>query len=182
MKKNSLEYTCKNSHHRDPIFIRLEDYSLVVRHGSREETIAYASIVSVRVDKSLDHVYRVHLQADGYSPIEITSKGMSDDNSEGKSREYALFVRVLHHHLKEKSQAVFRSGGNFNHFWQWVTAIAVLSLAVSLSAEYAGVSLMNAYAQALIIASLTIVILFVLKGNKLPKAYSPTNIPLQYLP
>jgi hypothetical protein len=134
------------------------------------------------MDKSLDHVYHVYLQADGYRPIEITSKGISADSSEDKSREYALFVRVLHHHLKEKSQAAFRSGGNFTHFWQWVAAIAVLSLVVSMSAEYAGISLMNAYIQALIIASFTIIVLFVLKGNKLPKAYSPTNIPLQYLP
>ncbi len=162
--------------------IRLDDYSFIIRRGSREEVISYASIMTVRMDKSIDHTYKVHLCPDGHDPIVITSHSMSQGIGEDSGREYALFVRVLHHHLKEKSQAAFTSGGNFNRIWQWAVAMAAISLMISLGAEYGGFSLMNVYAQALILTTLTILMLFAFKVNKLPKTYSPTNIPLQYLP
>lgn len=162
--------------------IRLDDYSFILRHGSREEVISYASIVAVRIDRSIDHTYKLYLYPDGHETIVINSQSIGPGITDDNGREYAMFVRVLHHHLKEKSQAVFTSGGNFSRIWQWAVAVAAISLVISLGAEYGGFSLMNAYAQALILTTLTIVMLFAFRVNKLPKSYSPTNIPLQYLP
>ena len=129
----------------------------------------------------MDHVYKVHLYPDGHRPIVVTSQSIAPGKEE-KSREYALFVRILHHHLKEKSQAVFTSGCNLHHIWQWAGVAGAVTLIISLGAEYGGINLMNAYALALIATALTSMTLFVFKVNNLPKTYAPTNIPLQYLP
>ena len=109
--KRLVGYTFRSSALEAETTVVLDDYTLRCRNGENEEVISYASITSVRINRLSKHVYKIYLSADGHRSMAISSqslteKGMMVDHSTG----YSLFVRVLHRYLKDKSQAVFRSG------------------------------------------------------------------------
>ena len=178
-----MEYTFRSSATEAETTVVLDDYTLRCRKGENEEVISYASITSVRINRLSKHVFKIHISADGHRSIAISSQSLSEngmmvDHSTG----YALFVRVLHRYLKDKSQAVFRSGGNTDRVWQWIGLSAVISFCISMAAGYLGFSLMNAYMQALIFVALTTVMITAFSIRKLPKSYDPSDIPIQFLP
>ena len=178
-----MEYTFRKATHQGEIALVLGDYSFIRRMGGKEEVISYASITDVRISKLSNHVFKIYLSADGHQPIVISSQsfegnGMKIDQSAG----YAMFVRVLHHYLKDKSQAAFTSGGNTARIWQLAVVSALFSFWISIAADYLVSSLMNPYIQALIFAALTATIIIVSNFKKLPKSYHPGDIPIQFLP
>lgn len=163
--------------------LQLSDYSLMLRKHGREQVIAYASIISIRISKSSGKNFKMFLSQDGHPPVVIPNYSFSEKgDSLDQSGAYSLFVRVLHHYLKDKSRTVFTSGGDASRIWQWAVILATFSLIISLAADYVGFSLINPYVQAMILTGLTIVIVVALGPGKLPKTYMPTDIPLQFLP
>ena len=123
------------------------------------------------------------MDVDGHAEIMVPNWSYSLlGKKENQSGAYLLFVRVLHHHLRNKSQASFKAGKNLNRMGQWALTLALLSFIVSIIADYLGFGLMNPYLESLILSVLTVIIIFVFSVNKLPKTYSPSNIPLQFLP
>ena len=178
-----MEYTFRSSVHEAETTVVLDDYTLRCRKGENEEVISYASITSVRINRLSKHVFKIHLSADGHRSIAISSQSLTENGKlVDHSTGYALFVRVLHRYLKDKSQAVFRSGGNTDRIWQWLALSAVFSFCLSMTADYLGFSFMNSYIQALIFAALTAVMITVFSTRKLPKSYDPSDIPIQFLP
>jgi hypothetical protein len=164
------------------VMVHLDDYRLILRKGSAEEIIPYASIVTVRVSRSKD-CYFTYIYPDARKPIVILSKSVSEagiitDQAGG----YSLLVRVLHHHLKEKSEAVFRSGNDPEWLWLWVGVAAIFSFTVSIILHFFGFGLLHPYLQALLVSMLAAVIVIFLSVRKLPRNYHPGNIPLQFLP
>lgn len=178
-----MEYIYRNSAQETETALVLGGYSFICRKGGKEEVISYASITDVRISKSPNHVFKIYLSADGYRPIVISSQSFAENGMPiDQSRGYALFVRVLHRYLNDKSQAAFTSGGNRERIWQWAVVSAVFSFCISMSAGYLGFSLMNSYIQALIFAALTTVMIIIFSIRKLPKSYDPSDIPIQFLP
>ena len=163
--------------------INLGDYSLTVRKGDAEEKIAYANVVSVRMDMPSHLTYTIHIDVDGYGRIIVPSWTYSSQGiRENQPEAYALFVRVLHHHLQDKSGAIFRSGKDAYRIWMWGGIGAVLSMMISFVLEYFGFGLMNPYLQSLFFSAAAAVLIFVFSIKKLPKSYNPSDIPLQFLP
>lgn len=178
-----MEYTFRRSAHEAETIVVLDEYTLRCRKGENEEVISYASITSVRVSRLSKHVFKIHLSADGHRPIAISNQSLTETGAlVDQSTGYALFVRVLHRYLKDKSQAVFRSGGNTDRLWQRIALSIVFSFYISIVAGYLGFSLMNPYTQALIFATLSAVMIILFGIRKLPKSYDPSDIPLQFLP
>jgi ribose/xylose/arabinose/galactoside ABC-type transport system permease subunit len=178
-----VEYSFNLSGTATPASIRLDEYSFVYRRGLEEEVISYAGIVAVRINKSLDKTYRLHLYPDGRDPIMVTSHSSAvSPGTPDESREYALFVRVLHHHLKEKSHATFCVGSSNMRFR---ILLAVLSLGLFgawAAAANGGIIVSISYLQAIIFTLVSGALFFVLGLKRLSKTYSPTDIPIQYLP
>ena len=163
--------------------LRLGDYGFILRKDGKEEVFSYASVLSVRITKSNNHVYTLYICADDHKPIVITSRSCDENGALiDQLAAYSLFVRVLHHHLKEKSRAVFTAGNSPDRIWQWAGISAFVSFIISIAASYGGFSLVNPYMLALILTTLMVVTIFLLSANKLPKTYKPTEIPLQFLP
>ncbi len=182
-RKNILEYSFKISIQGNLTVIHLDEYNLTLRIGNVKETIAYASITSVRINKSSDNTFRIYMDVDDHPVITVPSWSYSPlGKRENQSGAYLLFVRVLHHHLKDKSQANFKAGKNLNRMGQWALVSALTSVIISIIAEYLGLGFMNPYLQSLILSMLAMIVIFVFSLNKLPKTYSPSNIPLQFLP
>ncbi|CAN5533082.1 hypothetical protein BH10BAC4_BH10BAC4_00490 [soil metagenome] len=176
-----MEYSFRNSPNDEVLSILLEEYDFILQKGSEKESIAYANIVSVRITRS-GKVFKIHICSDGHRPIVISSRSFDNGKPVDKFREYALLVRVLHHHLKDKSKAVFSCGGDSDKFWQWIGLSAAFSFIISVIAEYWGLSLVNPYLQAFVLSALGVIVVIALNARNLPRNYSPTHIPLQFLP
>ena len=177
-----MEYSFRNSASGETISIVLRDFDFTFRRGKGAEVISYVNIFAVRISKISSKNFRIHLYPDDHDPIVIPSFSFSDGKQISQSREYAMLVRVLHHHLKDKSRAVFSCGGNGDKIWQWAVVSAIFSFAISIIADYLGFSLMNVYVQSAILTLLAIIMVFALNAGNMPKTYQPTDIPLQFLP
>jgi hypothetical protein len=177
-----LEYSFRTSKRSEITTVSLDDYRLILRKGSTEEIIPYASIVTVRVSRTKDF-FCTYIYPDARKVVLVKSKSFSEDGSViDQAGGYALLIRVLHHHLKEKSQATFRSGNDPEQLWLWVGATAVFSFLASIILHYFGLRLINPYMQALLFSVLTGMIVIFMSVRKLPRNYSPGSIPLQFLP
>ncbi len=178
-----MKYAFRNSAKGEEVSVTLDDYGFTLREGSHEEKISYANIVAVRISKQPNHSYRVSLYPDASRTIVISSVSWGSDGKQlDQSREYTLFVRVLHHHLKDKSPAVFTSGGNASRIWKLAGISALLCFLVSVIIDYLGLGLINPYTQALILTGISFLIVVLFSIRNFPKTYRPTDIPLQFLP
>jgi hypothetical protein len=182
-KFQELKYSFRKIAGESETTLLLDDYAITITKDGTPETISYASITSVRICRPSLHIYRVYLLADGHKPLVIRSQSFDETGKQvDQSSGYALFVRVLHHHLKEKSSAVFTSGGNIDRVWQGALVSGVFSFLISIVAGYFGYDLMNAYIQALIFAVLAAIMIVAFGVKKLPRHYKPGDIPLRFLP
>ncbi len=178
-----MKYSFRNSAKGKEISILLDDYGFAICEGIHQEKISYASIVAVRICKKINRVYRVFLYPDASRTITISSNSWDDHgNPIDQSREYGLFVRVLHHHLKDKSPAVFTSGGKASKIWSLAAASAILCFLISVVIDYLGFGLMNPYKQSLILAMVSFLAVILSSIRNFPKTYTPTDIPIQFLP
>jgi len=163
--------------------IKLGDYDFSFRKGKSEEFIPYASIFSIRILKISARTYKMSISARDHKPIVINSLSYDTNGKEvDQSREYALLVRVLHHHLKDKSSSVFSCGGNREKIWFLALISVILSFTLSAAADYFGFRIMNPYAEACILSLFAIAVAMGLNAGNMPKTYEPSEIPLQFLP
>ncbi|HWA35063.1 MAG TPA: hypothetical protein VG737_13070 [Cyclobacteriaceae bacterium] len=183
IEKKKVNYTFRKSPKSAEVSITLDDYGFLLREGDHQEKISYANIVAVRICRQPNHIYRVYLYPDESRAITISSLSWdSDGKQRDQSREYTLFVRVLHHHLKDKSPAVFTSGGNASKIWKLAGILAFLCFLASVIIDYLGFGLFNPYTQALVLALVCFLIVILSSIRNFPKTYTPTDIPLQFLP
>jgi hypothetical protein len=176
-----VRYAFRKSAKSEEVSITLDDYGFSLCEGGREEKISYANIVAVRISRQPNH--RVFLYPDESRTITISSLSWDTDGKQrDQSREYTLFVRVLHHHLKDKSPAVFTSGGNASKIWKLAGICALFCFLGSVIVDYLGFGLFNPYTQALILALISFLVVILSSIRNFPKTYTPTDIPLQFLP
>jgi hypothetical protein len=178
-----VEYTFKNSLTEKVQTVILNQGYLVVQTADKEETIAYSNIRTVRLSRANGNTYRITLLADNHSSISISNKYYLPGGAcEDRSRQYAAFVRVLHYHLKEKSDAIYSSGFSLNLLFAWLLISAFASVFVSFISEYLGLSLLNPFVQATVLTMLLMFVIFLMNRRRLPRTYSPSEIPFQFLP
>jgi hypothetical protein len=178
-----VEYTFKNSSAEKVHTIILNQSNLTVQTADKEEKIAYANIHSVRLSKANGNIFRITLYAHNQKPISITNKYyLAGEEFEDRSRQYAAFVRTLHYHLKEKSSPIYSSGFSLNLLFAWLLICAFASVFVSFISEYFGLSLLNPFLQAFMLTLLLMTIIFLMNRGRLPRTYSPSEIPFQFLP
>lgn len=178
-----MEYTFKNSVSDKVYTVILNQYNFVIQCAEKEQTIPYANITSVRLSKTNSHNYKITVSSDSHAPVVITNKYyLPGGELEDRSRQYSTFVRVLHYHLKDKSHAVYTSGFSLNLLTIWVLISAFASFFTSFISEYLGVSLMNPFMQAGLLTGIIAISIIALNRGRLPKQYTPSDIPLQFIP
>jgi hypothetical protein len=178
-----VEYTFKNSPSEKVQTVILKPYHLVLQSAGKEEVIPYANITAVRLSKINGNSFKTTLSPDNRNSITISNKYyLLDGECEDRSRQYASFVRVLHYHLKEKGTPAYTSGFSLNLLTAWLLVSAFAAFFISFISEYFGVSVINPFIQALVLTFLIAIIIVLIYRNRLPKPYSPADIPLQFLP
>lgn len=73
-----LEYTFKPTKSGPLTILNLGDYSLQIQIEGHDESVAYASIVSVRLVKESGKNYKLFLYPDGRAPVAIQNYSFSD--------------------------------------------------------------------------------------------------------
>jgi hypothetical protein len=178
-----VEYTFKNSQSEKVHTVILKPYHLVVQSAGNEEVIPYASITAVRLAKVNSNHFRTTLSSDDHTSVTITNKYyLPDGQVEDRSRQYTSFIRVLHYHLKDKGSPVYTSGFSLNLLTAWLLISAFTAFFISFISEYLGVSIINPFAQGLILTLIIAITVVVAYRGRLPKTYSPGEIPFQFLP
>jgi hypothetical protein len=178
-----VEYTFKNSQSEKVQTITLKQYHLVVQSAGTEEVIPYANITAVRLSKVNNNIFKTTVSSEQHIPIIITNKYyLGNGEYEDRSRQYASFIRVLHYHLKEKGSPVYTSGFSFNLLTAWLLISAFAAFFVSFISEYLGISIINPFIQGLVLTLMIVVVIVLTFRSRLPKTYSPAEIPFQFLP
>jgi hypothetical protein len=178
-----VEYTFKNSLSEKAFTIILSQTGLMLQSPDREEKIPYEEVNMVKLSRLKDNSFRIKISFDNHRPVVITNKYfLQSGEYEDRSRQYAQFVRVLHLHLKTKSAPVYTSGKSFTLLVIWSIIAAFVAFLVSFISEYLGLSFVNPFIQAAILTALIVSFIFLLNRGKLPREYSPEDIPLQFLP
>ncbi|MBS1543834.1 MAG: hypothetical protein JST14_09390 [Bacteroidetes bacterium] len=176
-----MEYAFYNKQGKERSF-RLDDYSFLVRESNAERAISYASVLEIRMSRSR-HEFKMQVLSDEEGTIDVSSISYPvSDKPVDQATGYALFARVLHHHLVAKSKATFTCGGSIESIIKCVGIIIVLTLISSSALDYFGLRFMNPYLLAVLLIPLIFVGCLVVKLVELPKNYDPAHIPLQFLP
>lgn len=161
----------------------LSQQDLTIQSPDREEKIPYGSVRSVKLSRRNAGRYGMQISFDSHRSVLITNMYyLASGEFEDRSRQYTAFVRILHQHLRLKSSAVYSSGNSFSLLLIWSLLSAFFSFLISFVSEYLGLSLINPFMQALILAMVVVVIIFFLNRGALPGKYSPDEIPVQFLP
>ena len=153
-----------------------------VQSVAGEETIAYASVLSVRLFKS-NSSFKTIVTLDGDKPIEITNRFYRPDGSfEDRSRQYETFVRVLHFHLKEKSSAQFCTGCSWVKLILVGTGTMAMAFLLSFALYFLKINFIDLVTQSFLLAALFIGFLLAAFWHNFPTSYQPEHIPFQFLP
>lgn len=177
-----MEYIFNTHRSQDRITILLSEFNMSVQCGLDERLIAYASITELRLTKT-NSAYKAIISIDGSKQIEISNRLYhADGKTEDRSRQFETFIRVLHFHLKEKSNTRFVAGCS----WMkaiGATLVAILfSIGLSYGLDWIKLSFVDPFTMSLLFSALTLGFLVATFWPLLPKQYNPTEIPSQYLP
>ncbi len=178
-----MEYTFRNFSREDEVMVRLNDFSIAVRCGNVNSFIPFANIMSVRLRKDSNSLYKIIIHHGTGKLLVITNQYFTADGTfEDRSRMYATFVRVLHYHLKDKSTAVYESGCSKVMILKVALISVIFSFVISFTTDFLGFRLLEPYFEALILTFIFFAITFFLFVGQLPKEYTSTDIPLNLLP
>ncbi|MBI3218814.1 MAG: hypothetical protein HYZ44_04825 [Bacteroidetes bacterium] len=177
-----MEHVFNNRPSQSPSIILLSEFNMSVQHKGDEQLVAYASVTQVRLTKS-NSTFKAIISIDGSDEIEVSNRLYhADGNVEDRSRQYETFIRVLHFHLKEKSVTQFVAGCSWLRAMAVVFGSLVLSVAISYALDWLNLSFVDPFTMSLLFSALTIGFLVATFWPSLPKRYSPTEIPTQFLP
>lgn len=177
-----MEYTFKLSTASSETTVSLHANHLVVQLGKVEEVIAYANIHQVRLFRASGAFYII-LYCLHHKPIHISNRYCHPDGRfDDFSRAYASFVRVLHFHLKDKSQCTFSCGLSWERLW----VSFVFLMAAGLGITYFFSFHQAFFGNALMLGTtafglMSLIFIFIVK-NRIPRSYDPEQIPFRYLP
>jgi len=166
-----------------PTTIYLNEYNLIMKQGKQETVIPYAGINQVVLNRSSAKLFRTRLHPEGGKPVVITNTYYTSEKTvEDRSRAYTTFVRVLHFHLKDKSKANFHSGNGTASLLIWLCLAMAIGFSAALTIGYLGFTLVTPAVDGTILATILAAIVVVTRLGRIPKAYAPNDIPLEFLP
>lgn len=177
-----MEYTFRNSFKEDTHTVLLTEEHLIIRTSKRELGIPYSDLVDVHIDRSTA-VYRVVLATEDGDQLVVSNRFFhSEIDFEDKSREYSLFVRTLHYHLRTNEHVAFTSGKMPAKIGRALSMSIIISFAISFLGNYFGIQLMDPFIEGICLAGLAVVAILAINLRQWPRHYSPTDIPLDFLP
>jgi hypothetical protein len=177
-----MEYASKSSKKEKPAIFLLEDLGMRVQKQGRDETIHYSNIDSILIYKGLSLFSIVIITKDRHQ-YTVSNRFVHDDGRvEDKSNAYALFVRVLHMHLREKSRAHLTCVKTY-HLPDWQKYLWVpVAFALAFGFDRLGFSLFHWALQGIALAAIGLLIILVSEKNRSIEKTPEGEIPMEFLP
>jgi hypothetical protein len=178
-----MEYQCKNSKGEDPTYYYLRDISMQVKTLGRDLIVFYSSIEKVNLTKRAGGLYSLRFTTIDNKSFTITNKYVHPTGHiEDKSAGYAMFVRVLHMHLKERSKAQITCRKVF-HIPDWQKLVIVtLLFGISYLLDFMGVRLFHPAIHGAALSAIALLVITLSEKNKGVENPSVREIPREFLP
>lgn len=164
-----------------PLSFTLTQTHLLQTSAVGEVEIPFTNITRVRIDRNRG-VFKTFLDCRGIPTVSISNLSFEKNGAlKDQSKEYTLFIRLLHYYLKDKSRAEFITSTSYTSAWKGIALIAAISLCFFLTIDYWGWRI-DSFTMTLIGIGIFIPIIVVLWLGRYPKTYKPTDIPFEFLP
>jgi hypothetical protein len=160
----------------------LSDLTMRVRGHIKDEVVHYSGVKSVWINKELG-VYSVTITTMEDSQYVISNRFVHDDGRvEDKSNAYALFVRVLHMHLRQKSKAKFTCVKKF-HLPDWQKfAWLPVAFGIAFLFDRLGFTLFHWTLQGVALAGIGLLLIIISEKNRAIEKTTSGEIPIEFLP
>lgn len=160
----------------------LSDLAIQVRGHNKDEVVHYSGVKSVWINKALG-IYSVTITTVDGNQYVISNRFIHDDGRvEDKSTAYAMFVRVLHRHLREKSKAKFMCIKKY-HLPDWQKfAWVPLAFAIAFLFDRLGYTLFHWALQGVALAAIGLLIIVISEKNRAVEKSTSGDIPIDFLP
>jgi hypothetical protein len=177
-----MEYLCKNSKKEKLTSFMLSDLAMQVRGPSKDEVVHYSGVKSVWINKELG-VFSVTVTTMEGNQYVISNRFVHDDGRvENKSNAYALFVRVLHMHLREKSKAKFTCVKRY-HLPDWQKFLWVpMAFGIAFLLDRLGFVLFHWALQGVALAAIGLLLIIISEKNRAVEKSTLGEIPVEFLP
>jgi hypothetical protein len=178
-----MEYACRNSKNEGALNIKLGDLNMQVRSPGKDEIIHYASIQWVHVNKRSDGFFSIDLRTIDKSSYTFSNRYFhTSGDVEDKSASYAMFVRVLHMHLRQKSKAKITCLKNvYIPEWQKLLLVVIL-FGISYLLDFLGFKLFHPAIHGVALSGIALLIVMISEKNRMIEAYPKGEIPHEFLP
>jgi hypothetical protein len=137
----------------------------------------------VQIKKGRKNFYTIELRTIDKNFYVISNTYFhSNGEVEDKSASYAMFVRVLHFHLRQKSKAQFKCVRNFRvPDWQKLLLVVVL-FGISYVLDYMGYKLFHPAVHGIALSGIALVIVALSERNRGIENSMRGDIPTDFLP
>lgn len=154
-----------------------------VHTPGKDETIHYSSIQWVHVNKRSDGFYSIDLRTIDKSSYTISNRYFDPTGDiEDKSASYAMFVRVLHMHLRQKSEAKIMCMKNaYIPDWQKLLLVGIL-FGISYLLDFLGFKLFHPAIHGVALSGIALLLVAVSEKNRMVEDYLLGEIPHEFLP
>ena len=133
--------------------------------------------------KKVGGVYSLRLTTSDRKTFTISNQYVQNTGHiEDKSAAYAMFVRVLHMHLKEKSRARFNCKKVFYVRDRNKVLLVFLLFGISYLIDFMGIKLFHPIIHGLALSGIALLLIAVSEKNKGIENSSGKEIPREYLP
>src|SRR5688572_14857853 len=104
LNKNNVQYSFTPSARALHLSFTLTQTHLIQTTAAGEIEIPFSSVTRVRIDRKRG-IFKTFLDCRGIPSVMISNQSFEKNGDpKDKSREYTLFIRLLHYYLKDKSK------------------------------------------------------------------------------
>ena len=177
-----MEYTYRTRPHENLVQVEINPYQLIIREKGKDRSIPYPNITDVRLERK-GNFYCTHIHSLDFGSLRITNRLYTESNQfQDQSRQYFTFVRVLHYHLSTKCSAEFYSGWKPQQvLLKFILLFTVSAILYSVEDYFDVLAIGPLVTPSLLLGLGALLLITPYLGNW-PKAYHPSDIPLNMLP
>lgn len=148
----------------------------------KDEVVHYSDVTSVWINKEAGAFSVIIKTVEGSQYVVSNLFVENDGRTEDKSNAYALFVRVLHMHLREKSKAKFTCVKRY-HLPDWQKYLWVpVAFGFAFLLDQFGFTLFHWAIQGAALAAIGLLLMVLSEKNSAIEKPASRDIPLEFLP
>jgi hypothetical protein len=175
-----VEYSFQESTLHPVTTITLRQYSMIIKKGADERCVAYASILQVKLYRSVNGIFKLYVYGGQTKPFIITNKTCVNPAVANQSSAYTTFVKTLHFYLRNRSAAAYQAARPVDKVFAFFI-VFFFFLLPAFVILYCDVRIVDPCFR-MVILTLIFAIVLDWANKNATTPYTPSDIPLQFLP